>query len=238
MADHIQGLLIPLGPTTPHHDGAIPLACDLDLFSRNEPPWLETRASRIKAKGLALPRRCRAHGRPAPGGPAQRLQCVLQRRPIAPAVTQQDDLGPLGHQRAQQRDHGDGESLGTMPFGTLAHAPRQGQRAPRINPVEHQCHAATADDTALHAHHQRVEGSLRQQEIDRGDQGHLLQDTRVVEPSGQAFDTALGLGALGDFCRDAGQLGALAPHDPTDERRKRGHVPGDCACGLTRIPLS
>ena len=36
---------------------------------------------------------------------------------------------------------------------------------------------------------------------------------------------------------DAGQLGALAPHDPADERRQRGQVPGDCACGLARIPL-
>jgi hypothetical protein len=32
IADQIQGLVIPLGPTTPHHDGAIPLSGDIDLL--------------------------------------------------------------------------------------------------------------------------------------------------------------------------------------------------------------
>ena len=40
-----------------------------------------------------------------------------------------------------------------MPFGTLAHTPRQGQGAPLLDHVEHQCQAATADDTAIHDHH-------------------------------------------------------------------------------------
>src|SRR5262249_49393194 len=39
------------------------------------------------------------------------------------------------------------------------------------------------------------------------------------------------------FGGDAGQLGALAPHNTADERRKRGQVSGDCAGGLARIPL-
>jgi hypothetical protein len=51
-----------------------------------------------------------------------------------------------------------------------------------------------------------------------GKKYHLLQDTLVVEPSGKAFDAALGLGAIGDLRRDVGQLGALAPHDAADER--------------------
>jgi site-specific DNA recombinase len=32
IADHIPGLLIPLGPTTQHHDGAIHLSCDIGLL--------------------------------------------------------------------------------------------------------------------------------------------------------------------------------------------------------------
>jgi hypothetical protein len=32
IADHIQRLVIPLGPTTQHHDGAISLACAVDLL--------------------------------------------------------------------------------------------------------------------------------------------------------------------------------------------------------------
>ena len=64
----------------------------------------------------------------------------------------------------------------------------------------------------------------------------LLQDALVVEPSGQAFDPALGLGAIGDFGSDAGQLGALAAHNTTDERRQRGQVPSDGAGGLAMIP--
>jgi hypothetical protein len=31
IADQIHGLVIPLGPTTPHHDGTIRLAGNLDL---------------------------------------------------------------------------------------------------------------------------------------------------------------------------------------------------------------
>jgi hypothetical protein len=162
LAHHRQGLVIPLGPTTPPHDWTIRIACDQDLFELNQPPWLEARASPIKAKGLALPcRRC-AHGRPADVEPAQLAQCSLQRRPIALAVAQKDHRGPRGDDRAHQCDHGDVEFLGTMPFGTVAHAPRQGQRAPLLDHMEHQRQAATADDTALHDHHKRLERSLRQ----------------------------------------------------------------------------
>jgi hypothetical protein len=162
IAHQIQRLVIPLGPTTPHHDWTIRLACERALFALTQPPWLEARASHIKAKGLALPCRRRAHGRPADVGPAQLAPCSLQRRPIALAVAQQDHLGPLGDDRAHQCDHGDVEFLGTMPFGTLAHAPRQGQRAPLIDHMEQQRQAATADDTAIHDHHKRLERSRRQ----------------------------------------------------------------------------
>ena len=69
IADQIQGLLIPLGPTTQHHDGTIRLSRDIDILELNQLPRLETCPSSIEAKGLALPRRRRAHGRTADIGP-------------------------------------------------------------------------------------------------------------------------------------------------------------------------
>src|SRR5215510_1902941 len=71
IADQIQGLVIPLGPTTPHHDWPIRLACDRDLFELNQPSRSDTRASHIKANDLTLPWRRRAHGRTTHVGPAQ-----------------------------------------------------------------------------------------------------------------------------------------------------------------------
>lgn len=59
----------------------------------------------------------------------------------------------------------------------------------------------------------------------------------VVEPSGQAFDPALGLGSIGNFSGHAGQLRALAAHDTTDERRQSGQVPDDATSRVARIAL-
>src|ERR1041384_5335313 len=93
VADQIQRLLIPLGPTTPHHDGTIRLSGNIDLLQRHQSPRPETRASRIEATGLTLPRRRRAHRRPAYVAPAKFAERVLQRRPIALAIAQKDYLG-------------------------------------------------------------------------------------------------------------------------------------------------
>lgn len=235
-ADPIQGLLLPLGPTTPHHDGAIRLACARDLCAVQQSPRLATRASHSAAHSLALPRRRRAPGWTAHGGPAPRAQWGLQRRPLARAVPQQDALGPLGNPRAQQRDQGDVASLGTRPCGTVAHAPRQGPRAPLLHHVAPPRHTATADATARPDHHQRCSGARRQHESDRGDTVSRRHAVRVVEPSGQALDTALGRGAIGALWRDAGPWGARAPHDTAEERRQRGPVPGDGAGGWARRP--
>ena len=86
IADQIQRLLISLGPTTQHHDGTIRLACAVDLLQLNQPAWLETRAERIKAEGLALPPRHGARGRATRVGPARLLQRLLQSRPIEFAI--------------------------------------------------------------------------------------------------------------------------------------------------------
>ena len=128
----------------------------MDFLSLDQPAWLETRPQGIEAKRLAVPRRRGAHGRAAHLGSARLVQRVLKISPIALAVAQKDHLGPLGEQRVPQFDHGYVEILGTMPFGTLTHAPRQGQGAPLLDDVEPQRQAATADDTAIHDHHKRL----------------------------------------------------------------------------------
>src|SRR2546428_10592989 len=69
IADQIQRLVIPLGPTTQHHDGTIRLSCDMDVLDLDQSAWLETRPQGIEAKRRAVPRRCRAHGRAACVGP-------------------------------------------------------------------------------------------------------------------------------------------------------------------------
>ena len=98
----------------------------MDILSFEQSAWLQTRPYGIEAEGLPLPCRRGAHGRAAHLGPTNLVQGALQIRPIELAVAQKDHLGPLGDQRAQPLDHGDVEVLRTMPFRTLAHAPRQG----------------------------------------------------------------------------------------------------------------
>src|SRR5262245_42371324 len=72
--DHIQGLLIPLGPTTQHHDWTIGLSCHMDVLKRNQAAWLETHPQGIEAKRRAVPRRRRAQGRAADVGPTRLME--------------------------------------------------------------------------------------------------------------------------------------------------------------------
>jgi hypothetical protein len=69
------------------------------------------------------------------------------------------------------------------------------------------------------------------------DKRALGGDVGVVDPPGKAFDAAFRLGAIRDMGGHFGELCALTPHDPTDERREGAQVPGDYACGLARIFL-
>src|SRR6266513_4471913 len=88
ITDQIQRLLIPLGPTTQHHDWTISLSCAVDLLQLDQPARLETRAERIQAEGLTLPRRHGTRGRATRVGPARLLQPLLESRPIEFAIAQ------------------------------------------------------------------------------------------------------------------------------------------------------
>src|SRR5919197_6112571 len=79
---------------------------------------------------------------------------------------------------------------------------------------------------------------MSQQDLGIRDKIALGGEVGVVDPPGKAFDAAFRLGAIRDVGGHLGELCALTPHEPTDERRERGQVPGDHACGLARIALS
>ena len=62
----------------------------MDVLYLDQAAWFETRPQGIEAKGRAVPRRRRAHGRAAGLGPARLMHRGLQRRSIELAVSQQD----------------------------------------------------------------------------------------------------------------------------------------------------
>src|SRR4029453_14425205 len=70
IADHIQRLLISLGPTTQDHDRPIGVPGKLHLLQGDERAWLATRPQGIEAEGDAVPCRHGAQGRAAGVGPA------------------------------------------------------------------------------------------------------------------------------------------------------------------------
>lgn len=123
IADQIQRLLIPLGPTTEDHHRPIGITGKLHLLQCDEGAWLATRPQGIEAEGRARSGCRRAQGRAAHVGPARLVQRGLQRRPVELAVPQKDHRGPRWDHLAYQRDPGDVEFLGTMPLEAVAHAP-------------------------------------------------------------------------------------------------------------------
>src|SRR6266581_7443363 len=86
IADQIQRLLIPLGPTTQYHDRPIGITGKLHLLSFDEGAWFATRPQGIETEGLAFPRRHGAQGRAAGVGPARLVQRGLQRCSVELAV--------------------------------------------------------------------------------------------------------------------------------------------------------
>jgi hypothetical protein len=103
--------------------------------------------------------------------------------------------------------------------------------------MNHQRGTPAAHTAAIHHEHHRLQGAMPQQDVRIGQKVDLLQDVGVVKPPRQAFDAALGFGAVGHFRGDVRQLGALAAHDTADERRQGDQVPGDRAGRLARITL-
>ena len=101
-----------------------------------------------------------------------------------------------------------------MPLGTVAPTPREGQGAPLRDHVEPQCQAAPAAGTALHDYHQGLEGSLCQEERDRGEHIPLLPEALVVEPSGKRCPRLSGLGPSGIVVAPLGRGVLLLPTIP------------------------
>ncbi len=59
----------------------------------------------------------------------------------------------------------------------------------------------------------------------------------IVEPPGQAFDAAFGLGPIGDLGRNTGELATLAAYNPTDEGGQNRQMLGHPSADLARITL-
>ena len=76
---------------------------------------------------------------------------------------------------------------------------------------------------------------MRQEELGIREKVPRCQDALVIEPSGKAFDAALGLGAIRALRRDGGQWHTLARYNAADERGEGRQMSRDSACWLTRI---
>ena len=103
--------------------------------------------------------------RPAHIRPAYALYCVLQAGPIKFAIAEEDHLGPLRDQPADQLDQGDMEVFGKVPLRALTHPPGQRQGATFLDHVEHQGIAPAPRYTAIHDEHHGLEGSMTEQEV-------------------------------------------------------------------------
>src|SRR4029453_16402076 len=119
------------------------------------------------------------------------------------------------------------EFFGKVALRGLAYSPGQRQGSTFIDDMDHQRGTPTAHAAAIHDEHHRLQGQMTQQDVRIGQKVHFLQDVIVVEPSGKAFDAALGFGAIGDLRGNVGELAALAAHDAADKRRQGGEMSGE-----------
>jgi hypothetical protein len=229
MADHRPRCWIACGPTTPHHAGTRRLACAVALLARDQSAWREPPPSRIAAAGRARPRRPRARGRAARVGPARLRQRWLQARPIACPLAQHHPLRPRGDEPAEACDQGEMALCGTGPWRGGAHPPGQRQGAAFRDARAHESGAPTAPTAPLHAEHHCLPGELTEEDVCRGQKGHLLQAVGVVSPPRKACDTACGLGAVGPWRSARRPWRVCAAHEAAEERCKGAQVPGDWA---------
>ena len=100
----------------------------------------------------------------------------------------------------------------------LAPPPRQRQGSPFLDHMPHQRYTPAPDHAAIDHQPQLLQGERRQPERGIGEQRDLLRHCVVVHPPGKAFDTALGLSAVGDLRRAVRQLRAFASDEAPDER--------------------
>jgi hypothetical protein len=229
MADHIQRLVLPLGPTTPPHDGTIRLARVVDLLAREQLAQFATRAERIQAEGLALPRCHGARGRAARVRPTRLRQRVRPPRPIECAIAQHHHRRPCGAQPTAACDEGDRERCGKVALRSVAHPPRPREGSPFRHAREQQRRTPAAYAAAIPDEPHRLSGEGTQHTSRRGQQVHLRQDVGLGAPPRKACDAACRLGPVGHWRSAVRQLGALAAHEAADARRQGEQGPGDRA---------
>ena len=90
---------------------------------------------------------------------------MLQTCPIEFAIAQEDDLGSLWDEPADQFDEGDMEVFGKVPLRGLAHPPGQRQGSAFLDDMEHQGGAPAAHAAAIHDEHHCLQGEMTKQHI-------------------------------------------------------------------------
>src|SRR5437764_10387437 len=88
IADHIQRLFLPFGPTTEEEDWPICVTCHGRLRELDERPWLATRPYGLQAKGCAIPQGRHVTPRAAHRPPPCLVQRGLEVGPIALPIAQ------------------------------------------------------------------------------------------------------------------------------------------------------
>jgi len=236
--EHIQRSLLPCGPATAEPARPRSLFRPVSLLPRDAGAWLATGGHRRAPAGGPSPH----HAAVAPCadhvGPVLCVYRLLATGPITLALAQQDHCPLRGEQVVHVCDQGDGQVFGKVPLLALANLLRQRPRTPFTDHVEHAGHPAASHDTTIQHQAQGLQGSMGQQKCSLRHKIHRLGALRVPDPSGKAFATACRRGAVGHMAGALGQLGTLARHQATAQRRQGGHVPRDCASGLARILLS
>src|SRR6266487_5065552 len=163
--DPIDGLFLPLCPTTHAHNRPIRFPGKQHLRSLNEGARLAARPQGVETKGLAVPPRRPVATRPAHIRPAGVLSRVWQAGPIKCAIAEYDHLRALWYQSTDQLDQGAMEVFGKVPLRALTYPPRQRQGTTFRAHVEHQGHTPAARHTAIHDEPQGLEGQMPEHEV-------------------------------------------------------------------------
>src|SRR5918992_2425065 len=78
---------------------------------------------------------------------------------------------------------------------------------------------------------------MTQQDISVRQEVNALLNPVVFQPPSEPFDATLGLGRIGNFGRDTGQLATLAAHNAADQCGQGIEVSSHLAAGFARITL-
>ena len=217
--EQLEWLLRACGPAAEEHHRA--------LGGCRHPP-LRERAQRFRlapgrpgraAAALPVPPPGAVPPRADPVGPPILLPGVLARGASKRAIAPPHHRRPQGDQGVPLRDERDRQVCGTVPLLALTYLPGPRQSPALIDARDHQGHPATSHDAPVPDEDHGVQGQRGQPPRRLRHNIALRGDPGVTHPPGPAFETALCLGAVGNWRRALGQVRPLAPNDAAEPRR-------------------